>query len=282
MALADDLPIPAELAVEHEPFDDDELGLALELGALESEDPDTLTDEARRRQEVHRWVPTDTGAAEWAMRKLAEVDRNRDAITVQAAEWQARIDRWHDRMVKALDTRAEFFGGTLTTYGIAERQRTGQATVHLPSGSIQTTDRKARPKVADREAAAESAAANLEGDDLAAVVETPKPPAPVAKATELAKRVRIVDEVVRRCYLLTLEGDVQVEMTVPAGEPAPEPGQVHEISDGIDDRDLLVLEVEEGPADTVQAVVWADTGQPVAGVVVEPARIDCSVKLRPA
>lgn len=272
-------PIPPALALDDEPFDD-----AVLDGALELELDEEVSEDARAAvAHVVTWYPTDRGAAEWAMRKVVEHQRNLDEITQQAADWQARIDRWHEQMVEKVSARASFFRVALIRYGLEERERDpkGPATIPLPSGDVVTTSRKARPKVLDREAAARSAIGNLDADDRAAVVDVPPMPAPRARANELAKRVRIVEQVQQRTFDVELDGEprVLVRSTVTLNGEPPVVGESWPYDDGFEtaERTVLALEEVESERVTQQLVVWADTGQPVEGVTVEPGRIDVSI-----
>jgi hypothetical protein len=272
-------PIPAALALDDEPFDETALDYALDVEADEASGFDVSGERLDDVHRISRWYPTDVGAAEWAMRKLADHQRNLDEITRQAAEWQSRIDAWHEAMTTKVSARASFFRVALIRWALDERERDpkGPATLTLPSGVVRTTSRKARPKVVDRAAAAVSAIHNLDDDDRAAVVEVPPQPQPVAKATELAKRVRIVERIAQRTFDLELAGGERAAVTILGDE---EPPVEFTIDDGIDERVVAVEHAEEDEDARVveQVVVWADTGQPVPGVVVEPARIDAAVE----
>lgn len=280
--------IPSELALSDEPFDDETLDLVLDLPdekfvELEAElgdDADAeLTWQEQQALEVKRWLPADRGAAEWAMRKLRELELEHGQALADAAEWHRQIDEWRDAVTKRLERRSLHFQGALIGY---VRQRIDAdpkaGTLTLPSGAVRVTRRKARVALDDRELAAQSAAANLEGDELEQTVRMPPPPAPVADARAVAKRAKIVTRAKRRCWRIELEGHVVIEAIVPGDADPPKLGDGYPYDDGIEERELEIVGLDVLGEELEDVAVWADTGQPIAGARVEPARIDFTVE----
>jgi len=87
---------------------------------------------------VARWSITNDGAAEWALRKLAELEREASAVQLQAEEWVEQITSWAEERGAKLSKSAAFFRDHLERYGLARRELTGAATVELPTGKVAT------------------------------------------------------------------------------------------------------------------------------------------------
>lgn len=138
MALPMEDPIPPELALDAEPLSERELD-AVDQG---EHAPDS----------VLRWQITDDGAAEWAMRKLADVQSQVAELEARRDGWMAKIAAWFDQATKPLSSRAEFFGAHLESYALRRREEDGIKTVRLPSGSVST--RQPGPRVVVRDEAA--------------------------------------------------------------------------------------------------------------------------------
>lgn len=275
--MPDDL-LPAELALDAEPFDDAELDAALDH--VPTDEPmGEPTEVEQDAHDLRTWQPSDTGSAEWAMRKLADVEQTIAGVAVQAHEWHRRIDEWAAAETKRLEQRSLFFQGALLNYTRARCEADPKAgTLTLPSGRVKVTRRQRRVSVESRELVAKSAETNLAARDLAECVNTPPAPAPVAVAKEVAKRAKIVEQCVRRCVRLVLEGDVASEVIMLADEDVPAVGDVWTYDDGIDERDLPIVSADVIGEELEAVAVWADTGQPIEGAVVVPARIDFTVE----
>ena len=138
MALPMEDPIPPELALDAEPLSEPELD-AVDQG---EHAPDS----------VLRWQITDDGAAEWAMRKLADVQSKVTELQSRRDGWTAKIAAWFDQAAKPLSTRAEFFTAHLESYALRRREEDGTKTLRLPSGIVST--RQPGPRVVVRDEAA--------------------------------------------------------------------------------------------------------------------------------
>src|ERR1051326_8677117 len=55
------------------------------------------------------WEIDNVGAAEWALRHVAQLRRKQDAAKSQAAEWRAQIDAWEKGQLGRLGWRLSFF-----------------------------------------------------------------------------------------------------------------------------------------------------------------------------
>lgn len=154
--------LPPALAVEAEPFDLDDLDMALDqlntraamqaeyqagdrgIGALLTEAP--KPDPRVTGFEIH-----DLGLAEWAMRHVAEINANEVALEAQRVEWQQRIDAWHAAMTKRLAARRAFLDHHLCEYAAEHRALDPKRnkTLHLPSGQVSSTESKPSIMVGD-------------------------------------------------------------------------------------------------------------------------------------
>lgn len=196
-------PLPSELALDDEPLDDEQIDSALaELAGLAAAH-DEVRAVVEQREDVApvvRWAITDDGLAEWAMRKLAAINRRTAELERQRDEWAMRIRYWFEHATGALGRRAEFFAGHLERYALDQRKITGEMTLRLPSGNVAT--RKVPPKVVVSDEAAFRAWALANLDHPAVRVK----PELVAGETGLGddKPVRVIPVVKDRAEL-TLE-----------------------------------------------------------------------------
>lgn len=111
-----------------------------------------LIPDAYRRE----WL-TDDGAAEWAMRHVAQIDVELRSLAERRDEWADRIDHWFAQASRRLIHRRSMFVAHLLAYGAARREADPKApkTLNLPSGRITSQDRKPALKVVDDAALAE-------------------------------------------------------------------------------------------------------------------------------
>lgn len=159
--------------------------------ALEHLGVDAIPERARA------WQITTTGAAEWAMGKLAAFEKQAMAIRQQAATWREPIDEWEADQMKRLRPRVDWFRGHLERYGLAWREENPrEATIRLPSGEI-STRRGSGPTVAisDEQIVLEWAKAHLDDDTYETVVKTTEK----VKLSEFRALALIVDDDVPFC-----------------------------------------------------------------------------------
>jgi len=146
-----DFPIPAELAVDDEPFS--LLDLDLYLDAADAEEADELGLRIIP-EHVEGWRIEDDAAAEWAGRHLSLANAEVQRLTELAAEWQARIQFWLLQQTKRPRDTVAFFEGHLTDYALRVRLAGGARTLTLPSVTVKTTEHKPAVQVDDDEAVA--------------------------------------------------------------------------------------------------------------------------------
>lgn len=173
------LPIPAELAVDDEPFTLDELDESL---------ADTTDEVADLRP--RRWRVEDDGAAEWAMRHLAVVEQDAADVETQATAWVERIAEWQARATRPLQTRAAFFRAHLEDYALRRREADPRAkSLTLPSGVVRTRVRGGDVVVADETALIAWAHEHLGSHDDGLVVKVVES----VRVSELRKLVTVVE-----------------------------------------------------------------------------------------
>lgn len=181
------VPIPAHLAVEIEPFTDDELDEAI----------DRIWEGARDRipAKVGQFELSDEGRAEWAMRKLAAFRSRLKEIGDQFDDWAERIETERAIQTRRLEARCVVFEGALKQYGVNRRGPKGEnATTNLPSGTIKT-QLATKPTIdfADEAAFARWARRTLPDDQLAEVIKE-NPKVYILKFRKLHVRARKVGE----------------------------------------------------------------------------------------
>ena len=97
-----------------------------------------------------RWHISSVGEAEWAMRHVAEADRNLRTLGEQRDEFVAQITAWYERESVRDEARRAFFAGHLERYALEQRASGGGKTVGLPSGDVKTRVSKAVAEIVDR------------------------------------------------------------------------------------------------------------------------------------
>jgi phage host-nuclease inhibitor protein Gam len=102
---------------------------------------------------VDAWTPDGLASAEWAARRLARVRAQVDELDEQHQLWVEQLTDWYRRNVQRLHAEAAYFEERLEQFAIAERARTGVATLDLPSGVVRTTLHQPKVVVIDEAAA---------------------------------------------------------------------------------------------------------------------------------
>ena len=129
---------------------------AMYAGADPLENPDAPSAAHLLPAEIRRPWCVDDGAAEWAMRHVAQIDVELGSLAERRDQWAAKIDRWFDQASGTLLRRRSFMVAHLIAYGAARRDADPKApkTLSLPSGRITSRDVKPAVKVTDDEALA--------------------------------------------------------------------------------------------------------------------------------
>ena len=224
-----------------------------------------------------RWQITDTGSADWAMRRYAHLQARIEDAELHAAEFKRQIDEWLRREKTPLEHRANFFFGHLTRFLQDRREdpSDGRATVKLPSGDIVSRKVPARPEIL-KEAE----------QDFIEWAQERKLPVVKAKWSPVMKEVKKVIEF--REVLVPLVGDYGVKLwtlkdrpedgdgdliAVPASMPA---DQVIALLDGLT-RDSLLANGTHNVQ--VFGVYATQVGyELVPGVVQVPEHVNYDVK----
>lgn len=116
----DDLPIPAFLAVDEEPFTDEQLDDLLAWREL-GDDGDEIPPDHEAAGPT-RFAITDLPTAEWVARKWREHHDQGEEITAAANEWRARITAWEQQQRRQVDRRAAYFEALAEHYLTALRE----------------------------------------------------------------------------------------------------------------------------------------------------------------
>lgn len=163
---------------------------SFQLPAAIATPDDAPTDDELMASSPPGWHPTDLGAADWCMRKLAEATVMVQEAARQAGAWREQIDRWLQEETVAPSRTVGFMRDRLQVYALRERARTGKATLKLPSGHVATRHRQATVTHAgstrvDQEAAAAWLQDHGRPDLIRTTVENSPNMAEVIKAVEL-------------------------------------------------------------------------------------------------
>lgn len=142
-------------------------------------------------EETARWRPSDLASAEWAARRLARAQAELDALDEQHEQWLSQIRDWYLRATARPSAEVVFMEHRLASFALAERERTGRATVDLPSGAIRTTRHQAKAVVTNEKELIEWLPSALSRSEVAAVIKQPEPSVLVS---ELRKRVTVVTD----------------------------------------------------------------------------------------
>lgn len=113
------------------------------------------------------WVPTDDGAAEWCLRKLAKVRTQLVAANRLAEDRISNVRSWLLRSTTPLKAEEERWGELLKDYALRRRQETTRRSFELPSGYL-TTKARAACVVIEDEAALAAFLATPDRKDLQA------------------------------------------------------------------------------------------------------------------
>jgi phage host-nuclease inhibitor protein Gam len=207
------------------PFTDEELDSCFEWvdAALLEEDRGIHPDPAPAT-----WAVTDTGSAEWAMRRLAHDDARIAQVKAEAAEFERQIRAWRTGQLAPLERRAAFFTNHLLDYArrVREDPEDGRATVSLLSGK--TTSRKVPQRVAVADGADETVVTWAEQSGLDDLVR-------IKKAPEVAALKKAVD--VRPVHLPAQGGYFSLLHVTPTHERLVAVGHKQEV-DTTDDNTL--------------------------------------------
>lgn len=132
------------------PFTDDDLNEYLDWEATWDEGPPE-DDAPPGPDKVLAWSVCDTGSAEWAFRRLSNLELAAAEARAAAKEWRAQIDRWERGQLVPLERSINFFTGQIEAYARRKREEEGQKSLKLPSGEVTSRLNPARAEVADPE-----------------------------------------------------------------------------------------------------------------------------------
>lgn len=184
--------LPADFAIDDPPDVTNHLAAAVSLAddvAIDYEE--AAVQVARDMRFGGRFVVTDEGSAEWALRKIGEASIRVDEVTRLYHQFQNRLAAWFSEATKANRATIAFMTDHLEDYGRRHREEHPQmATIALPSGAVRTTRYEAKALIDDRDAVLAWAQENHPE-----IVQTEQPPPKVwVTADDVKKLVRPVVE----------------------------------------------------------------------------------------
>lgn len=263
-------PLPPEWALNGvEPLDEETMALAAILPELDDDDVENLSSERVERARAFRIE--DDRAAEWAFRRLNGIESAITVVEDQADAWREPINEWElDQLRPLIRTRA-YFTGLLADFGRRRREDDpdGKATYSFPSGTIKTTLTKAKVEIADEETIIKWVRnrwrTKAERDRILRHKTWPL-------VSALREYVTTKTEMLGGVVELACEHEIQVDGPTDVGDivfcqDCENLGMPHE------QPVAAVLEINERTT-----VVDAETGTPVEGARIEPARIGVTVK----
>lgn len=229
-------------------------------------------------QAVRRFRIEDDDMAAWAMAKVGAINAELAELAERGDAYRQRIGQWFDHAADPLKGRLHFLEGHLKDYARRERARDPKRkTVLLPTGRVSSRSGSAPTvKVADEAEVIAWAKANLEGDDLAAVVKVVES----VRVTNLREHVEVRPLTVGLAYSANLaECGCTVDQLVMLPDPTTEllpietrmelsPWAIGEVIQcGLCDA-YRAVESIASELHQIDAVLDAD-GTPVPGTVIE-------------
>lgn len=266
MAAADQ--IPAHLALEPEPFADDELAEYLEAQEV-GEAPS-------HHERIHRWRVENDDQAEWAFRKLADLADQVEQLEQQRDRWAEKITEWFNSATRPLLRSVRYFEALLGDYAARRYDETGRATaVNVPSGKVTSRPVGGTLVIDEPDLVAEWIREHL--PDQAGELLKVEP-----RLRELGKAVTIKERLGRYEWRLALECGHDIftydepddsSETPPAVVPCPACPL-----DPIDGAPPLQKVTEGERAAIMEKVVMTSAGEQVPGVSVKPEGRNFTVK----
>lgn len=130
---------------------DIEAQLALRLPAVEALAPDAP---AVVSGQVHeRFIVDNDDKAQWALRKLAQLQAELDDVEEQVVRERRRIDEWHEAQLKKHAPAIQLFESMLLDYHRARREADPKCkTINLPAGTLHSRATKSKAEIEDVEA----------------------------------------------------------------------------------------------------------------------------------
>ena len=290
-------PIPAILAYpgeeplseeQLEAFEEEALAVAADLG-LNAAEAATLVfwpiSEPEEESPIQAFAVSDDGLAEWAMRKLAEVEARELEVNERAAAWIEEIRLWKAAELKRLAPRRAFFEGHLTAYlrQLREESKGKVKSRKLPSGTIKSTGSKPKVGVRDEAAVVAWALENLEGEDLAETVSSK------ILVTGLRQHASVSQKLIGEAFAAALSCEHALQVWIPAQLPE---GQERPLRPMVGETaacpscepefgEQPEREIREVASEEIFEPIVRDeeSGEEIPGAVVEPEAVKFSVKV---
>jgi phage host-nuclease inhibitor protein Gam len=108
--------------------------------------PSILTELEPEPEQLETGWLDDDRRAEWAMRRLRELDQTMTDLDAQADVWISEIREWLHERITPSQNEAQRLTDALLRYALAVRERDDRKTVKLPSGTL-TTRQASEPTV---------------------------------------------------------------------------------------------------------------------------------------
>lgn len=127
-----------------DPIDDGDLATWVERTIFDDNRPAHVEPQTEAHP-LHGWRPANADAAEWAMARLGEIERELSKINAEHDAWVERVEQSRRNATRSLSYRARFFTEALRGYALAwhDEAPDHRGTLHLPSGVVKcTTPRK--------------------------------------------------------------------------------------------------------------------------------------------
>lgn len=125
-----------------DPIDDGDLATWVERTIFDDSRPAAVRLEPEAEAHpLHGWRPADNDAAEWAMARLAEIERELSKINHEHDAWAERVEQSRRNATRSLSYRARFFTEALRGYALDWHAQAPdlRGTLHLASGVVKTT-----------------------------------------------------------------------------------------------------------------------------------------------
>ncbi|WP_203663752.1 host-nuclease inhibitor Gam family protein [Lacticaseibacillus sp. 53-4] len=139
-------------------------------GAVLDDQLENAMDEIRQFGAADTKVVTDVGSADWALRKLAELDREDKEDQEEASKHITEWTDWRDHMLESRQSFRDFLTHELTAYATNKRVADPKYKLTVPGGVVSFTHYKPKVAVGDADAALKFVKDNWDEKEQAGVI----------------------------------------------------------------------------------------------------------------